>query len=106
MIGESAAHVGTELAEQIRLGHSGVSLDFDEICLMLDRLAYSKATTTRDILALIVMARHIINSCPAPEGTPEAMVQQMIQQLQVKAIEALEPLAKERAAAYQGYEFN
>lgn len=106
MIGEKASNVGKEFAEQIRATNSGLPYDDDEVWLTLERLAYSKATTAKDVLALIAVARHIVNSFPEPEGTIEATTQQIVQLLQAKAIEALEPLAKERVAVYQGYEFN
>lgn len=106
MIGEKAAHVGKELAEQIRLGHEGVPCDADDVWMTLDRLVNSKASTAKDVLALVVMARHLGNCFPAPEGTAAAMAQQYVQHLQAKAIAALEPLASERAAVYQGYETN
>lgn len=106
MIGESAAHVGKELAEQIRLAHAGMPSDLDEILMTIDRLTYSKATTTRDVLALIVTCRHIINSIPVQPGTLEAEMLGYAQTLQTKAIGALEPIAKERAAVFQGYEVN
>lgn len=106
MIGEKASNVGKEFAEQIRATNSGLPYDDDEVWLTLERLAYSKATTAKDVLALIAVARHIVNSIPVQPGTLEAEMLGYAQTLQTKAIEALEPLAKERAAVFQGYEVN
>lgn len=104
MFFESSADVVKELAGHIRDAMAGGAVNLSEAELAIDRVLFSSTKTERDVLAVIVMARHVVNSIEGMGSDIDRGCLELVQRLQEKAIAALEVIARERAATFQGYE--
>lgn len=102
----SAEEIGRQLGDAIREHEFGNPVENDIFLVMLGQLMVSDASTATDALALVTVARRLLNAHQLPADPAEALSMQSILALLRNAINALELVAKERASTFAGHEWH
>lgn len=103
---DTSASVGLEMAQMRQLRREGKNVPDEAFRQALSRMLLSEATTTGDALALLVHAQMLLAvplaDLPEPKSLRDAHLIHYINDLVLKAVEALEVASGERRGVYWG----